>query len=402
MRLVHADAVVLGNERPVRDGAVVVDDRGTIHDVGRAAEVFPRHAGLAVTRIQGAVLPGLVNAHTHIELSALRSRVPGGHGFVPWVEALIEARARLGADESAAAIDAAVDELDRAGTVAVGEVTNTLAAAKALEERGIRGWLFHEVFGLDRAAAMARLVENAEVHQSQRGTPRLRWAPAPHTLYTTHKDVVRAALTRAREGQLRTSLHLAEHAGERTAIETGQGDVVTWLGQRVPHAPANWPRVPLFAYAAELGALAPHVLLVHLTDATRDELAQVSESGAHVVLCPRSNETIESRLPPLPDVLAAGVEPALGTDSLASNESLDVLADARTLLDRFPSVSAETLVRMATWNGAQALGLSNLGRIEKGAYPGLLAIEGNVGDDPARFVLEQVKAPRRWIARSIA
>ncbi len=91
--------------------------------------------------------------------------------------------------------------------------------------------------------------------------------------------------------------------------------------------------------------------------------------------------------------------PALGTDSLASNSSLDVLAEARALADRFPTVGACELVRMATWEGARALGRSDLGRISRGARPGLFAIDGEPGDDACAFVLRNVRAPRRWLAR---
>src|SRR3954452_8136882 len=107
--------------------------------------------------------------------------------------------------------------------------------------------------------------------------------------------------------------------------------------------------------AAALGLLAPDVLLVHLTDARPDELDRVAASGAPVVLCPRSNLFIEVKLPPLPEMLKAGIVPALGTDSLASNLSLDVLAEAKALTERFPEVPAATLFEMATWAGACAL-----------------------------------------------
>src|SRR5262249_20077394 len=115
--------------------------------------------------------------------------------------------------------------------------------------------------------------------------------------------------------------------------------------------------------------------------------------------CPRSNLHIETRLPPLLAARAAGILPALGTDSLASNASLDVLAEARALADRFPTVPPKDLVRMATWEGARALGRTDVGRIAPGARPGLVAVEGEVAGDPCAFVLANVRAPRRWIAR---
>ncbi|HEY6463001.1 MAG TPA: hypothetical protein VIY73_22685, partial [Polyangiaceae bacterium] len=95
MRAVHADALVPGDADPILDAAVIVDGDGVVVAAGRAGDVLPGHAGVPVERVRGVVFPGLVNAHTHLELSALRGRVPGGAGFVPWVEQLIGTRSEM-------------------------------------------------------------------------------------------------------------------------------------------------------------------------------------------------------------------------------------------------------------------------------------------------------------------
>lgn len=402
-RIFHADHVLPGNERPLVDGAVVVDDDGTVRDLGKASEVLIRHAGAEITRIRGALLPGLVNAHAHLELSALHGQVPGGRGFLPWVDGLIALRHELQAEEEAPAISRAVDEIARFGTVAVGEVTNTLAAVDALAERGIGGCIFHEVFGQDRVAVLQR-VSGLRQELAERvpvwPTNDLSYAPAPHTLHTTHEDAVRLLLELARSTETVTSLHLAEHAAERLAIECGGGSLPDWFFARVRQRPA-WPKVPLFDYADRVGALSSSVLLVHLVDARVDELARVAKVFAPVVLCPRSNLHIERRLPPLESVREAGIEAALGTDSLASNGSLDVLAEASVLHEHFPATPAWELVQMATWNGARALGRRDLGRFSKGARPGVLAVDLPEGGivDAAAFLLTHLELPRRMVAR---
>jgi cytosine/adenosine deaminase-related metal-dependent hydrolase len=205
----------------------------------------------------------------------------------------------------------------------------------------------------------------------------------------------------ARERGARISIHLAEHAAERRYLEHGDGPVAQWYQSRlrIPPSPRSSPGAASIALALELGVLAPNVLCVHLTDARPEELALVAERGAPVVLCPRSNLYIETRLPPLLAMRSAGIQMALGTDSLASNASLDVLAEARALSERFPTVPASDLIRMATWEGARALGRSDLGRICRGARPGLWLVAGAPGDDPCAFVLAKVREPRRWIAR---
>jgi cytosine/adenosine deaminase-related metal-dependent hydrolase len=404
VRAVHADAIVTGDDAVVRDGAVVVGARGEVVDFGPAAEVLPRHAGAAVERVRGVVLPGLVNAHTHLELSALRGQVPGGAGFVPWVEHLIGLRAEALPEQDAEAIEQAVRDLDACGTVAVGEVTNSLAAVPVLVRFGFAGRVFHEVFGVEREPLERRLAELPAMIEERLGAwpgDELAYSPTPHTLYTTHREIVRRIVRDARDRGARVSVHLAEHAAERRFLEAGEGPIVGWYESRLKlrRDLLEHPGKSPLALADELGVLAPHVLLVHLTDARVDELRLVAQRGCPVVFCPRSNLHIETRLPPLLAALAAGLVPALGTDSLASNASLDVLAEARALADRFPGVPATELVRMATWEGARALGRTDVGRIARGARPGLVAIDGESGDDACAFVLRNVRSPRRWVSR---
>ena len=396
VRVIHADHVLPGDRPPITDGAVVTDDRGRIVAVGPAAEILPRHAAVA-ERVRGVVFPGLVNAHTHVELSSMRGKIPGGSGFVAWVDRLVTTRAETMPEEDDEGVVAGVDELVRSGTVAVGDVSNALRAVDALARRGIGGSIFHEVFGVDRSVVLRRIEGLREEMEARPWpTPDLAYAPAPHTLYTLHPDAARALLDAARGQGIRTSLHLAEHAAERRAIEQGDGAIHDWLLARVKQS-REWPRQPLFDFAEAVGALREGVLLVHLTDARPDELRRVAASKASVVLCPRSNLHIEGRLPPLLAAREAGIEAALGTDSLASNASLDVLAEARALADRFPTVPAWELVKMATWNGARALGRLDLGRLAPGARPGVFVVDGDVRGDAAAWLLAHPALERRLL-----
>lgn len=397
VQILHADHVLPGDAPPIADGAIVVDRWGVVVEVGPAASVLPRHAGPSVERVRGVVFPGLVNAHTHVELSSMRGKVPGGQGFVQWVDRLVTTRGEALAEDDEGAIERGAAEIARSATVAVGDVTNALAAVTALARRGIGGSVFHEVLGMDRAVALRR-IDGLRVELEER-VPRwpgadLAYAPAPHTLYTLHPDAARALLESAERRGLRTSLHLAEHAAERRAVEQGDGPMAAWYHQRFNQRP-EWPKRPLFDFAADVGALRPNVVLVHLADARPDELSRVAASGAPVVLCPRSNLYIEGRLPPLLAVREAGIEAALGTDSLASNTSLDVLAEARALADRFPSVPKWELVKMATWNGARALGRGDLGRLARGTRPGIFCVDGEVSGEAAAFLLADLRSPRR-------
>jgi aminodeoxyfutalosine deaminase len=301
------------------------------------------------------LMPGLVNAHTHLELSALRGKLPAGVGFSAWVNALMQTRGGH-AEDLEDALASATADLQAAGTVAVGEVTNTCAAAPLLEKSGIRGQVFHEYFGLDASAVSARMAaQQAPVLQN------LAYAPSPHTLHTLAPSVLRKFAADAEAGK-RMSLHLAEHAGERQLLETGAGELADWLRSRGAELPAALGMGPIAA-AQHYGLLRENVLLVHLADATEAELIEVARASAWAILCPRSNAFISGNGPDLPAMLRAGVRIALGTDSLASCNSLDVLEDAQLLYARFGAELgaelAQRLLAFATLGGAEALGLAN-------------------------------------------
>ncbi|MFT3921400.1 MAG: amidohydrolase family protein [Myxococcales bacterium] len=390
-------------EAPLAEGAVVFDEVGRVLAVAPAQALRVLYAGLSFERIEGILLPGLVNAHVHLELSALRGQTRSGGGFGPWVESMMTKRGELLPEQDLEAIDAAVAELLAAGTVAVGEVTNTLASLESLRTAPLFGRIFHEVFGMRRETAQVMRGMAEQNHARQPAFPaHLSYCLAPHTLYSLHPQSVQELVVSARELGQRTSLHLSEHAAERAFLRDGSGPFAAFLKARKVD-PADWdpPGVSPIAYADQLGVLGPEVIAVHLCATERRELEQVAQRGAPAVLCPRSNLFIELKLPPLYDILDVGLRPGLGTDSLASNTTLDVLAEAAALSDRFPSVDKGLLVSMATWYGAEALGLSHrVGALAPGLAPGLLAVElANPVADPLPPILRSPPPKRRVLMR---
>jgi cytosine/adenosine deaminase-related metal-dependent hydrolase len=403
MRAYAASWVITGTpgEAPLRDGAVVLDAEGRVVAVGSSAALKPQYPAARWSDERAILLPGLVNAHVHLELSKLRGETRSGGGFGPWVSSMMARRDVLLPEQDSEAIDAGIGELLRSGTVAIGEVSNSLASVELLSSAPILGRVFHEVFGLRREAAAFML---SQAEQTRAGIARwplnLSYTLAPHTVYSLHAETLRQVVQGAHGV---TSLHLSEHAAERAFLRDGSGPFADFLAQRnVPRGDFVAPGLSPVAYAESLGVLAPHVIAIHLCDATPEELARVAAAGCRAVLCPRSNLFIELKLPPLRDILAAGLLPGLGTDSLASNTTLDVLAEAAALRDRFPGVDPGLLISMATWYGAVALGLSHrVGALAVGLSPGLLAfdLEQPVAD-PVLYVLRAPPRPRRVLARA--
>lgn len=388
---------------PIAAGALVLGDDARVLAVGDLTALRGRFPSLPFESQRAVLLPGLINAHTHLELSDLRGAVPGGRGFVPWVDAQMKVRAQRQPEQDVEAIEAAVSESLGFGVVALGEVSNSLQSLPLLAAMPLLSCVFHEVFGVAEPAAREMLARADRARAERASWPaHVRYAVAPHTPYTLHGDVLQAIARRAAESGAITSLHLAEHGAERVFLETGGGPFASWLEGFRPGHVAQPPGCDAVRYVDSLGALGPQLIAVHLTDARPDELAIVAERKCRVVLCPRSNLHIELKLPPLLDILRAGIRPGLGTDSLASNTNLDPLAEARALQKRFPTVPALELLAMATSWGADALGWGHVvGRLQPDLYPGVIAFEhtGQPPADPARFVLEQERAPRHVLVR---
>lgn len=376
-----------GAPAAIQDGAVALDG-DTIVAVGPTAEVEARHG--QAERLDAVLLPALVNAHLHLELSHLAGRVPGGEGLPAWIERFVKARLAAGAgplEAVQAVVDqglaAGVAQLRRAGVAAVGDISNTLSSLAPLASAGMAGTVFHEVFGataerLEKAREVAAWVREAAPPR-----PGLRVVESPHAVYSTDRDGLLALLAGPP-----ASFHLAEDPAEREFVVTGGGPFGA-LRARMGSGPGP-PGAPLglrSAVALAAPHLAPGWLLVHCVDLDGEDLRALRRSGATVVLCPRSNRHISGARPPLPALLEAGVPLAVGTDSLASSPSLAPLAELAALRREFPQVPARRLLPLA-WNGA-AVGAPAVGRLAPGTAPGLLAapLHGARPADPFEFLL---------------
>ena len=399
-------ALLVGDDEhpPLLDSAVVLDDGGRIVFVGPRTIVGERFPQVAIRTLDAVISPGLVNAHCHLELSSLRGKVPGGRGFVAWMEALLAQRAIAAPELDAEAIDSGVAALLSTGTVAVGEVTNSLASLESLATAPLLARVFHEVYGVGRESAFACLDRAVAARKVLGELPsNVSYVVSPHTPYSMHPDLLREVMQRAVSRGERVSIHVAEHAAERAFMMDGSGPLADFLRKVGRYGDWHAPARSSIDYLEGLSMLTPEVIVVHLTDARHDELARVAAMGCPVVLCPRSNLHIEVRLPPLLELLSLGVRPALGTDSLASSPNLDVLGEAKALHARFPTVAPRTLLAMAMGHGADALGLAHrVGRMRVGLAPGLIAWNhgSRAPEDPESFVLQfPDKTPREILSR---
>ncbi len=379
-RAYRARAVWTG-EALLPDGVVEVE-RGVVVAVRPARRGDP-------PALDGWILPGLVNAHTHLELSWAAGRVPGGDGLVPWVERLAAAR---GANPAADAVVAGLAALSAAGTAAVCDVRNGPDTGPAIAAEGLVGIAQHELLGMDLADLPARLRAAAAPPRRWDGPGGAVWSrPAPHGVYSTPPELLAAACA---PGPVPATIHVAEDPEELAFVARGGGAFAGLLDRLGRDWSWFAPRgeTPIGALD-RLGLLGPDLLLVHGVWLTAEDRAAIARAGACLCLCPRSNLHIGGRLPDVPALLDAGVPLALGTDGLGSAPDLDVLGEVEVLVRAFPEVDPLTWLRAATAGGARALRV-DAGHIAPGRAPGLLLARG-VGA-PADFA---TRPPRAWLER---
>ena len=411
MRIVSAPAVcplVPGGPAWLPDGAVAIDDDDTVRAVGPRAELRRRFADAPEERAESVLLPGLVNAHTHLELSALAGEVPGGAGLVAWTSACVRAGEEHTREQRRDAAARAAAEAVQLGTAAVGDVGNSLASLPGIAAAGLRGTIFHELLGSRDARTGDALADAArERAAAAKGHPwpvGLGYVPAPHAPYSADADLLRLIFAAAARTGLPTSVHVAEDEDELALLRDGSGRWPAVLAAMGVDVAARVPRTSPVAYLAALGAFAGPAppLLVHMVHASADDRRRARDAGATVVLCPRSNLHIGGRLPDVAALLADGLGLALGTDSLASSPDLSLFGEISTLHAHFPAVPALRWIEAATLGGAHALRLGSCGSLAPGRRPGVLDVHLSP-DEHAAPLEALVRHPRpelRWMARA--
>jgi aminodeoxyfutalosine deaminase len=386
---------------PLREGAVLLDADDVVLAVGPRAELVARSPRVPEERGEGALLPGLVNAHTHLELSHLAGRIPGG-GLIGWVTEL--ARVRQSPSEAGAAAAAAARSAVELGTAALGDVGNTLAALPALEAAGLPAVFFHELVGSRETRtgdALADAGREREAYTVEHGWPaRVAHVPAPHAPHSVGPELFRRIFAAAARAGRATSVHVAEGQDELALLRDGTGAWVEILERLGVPRGSRTPRLAPVPYLASLGAFdtPPPPLLVHMVHAAEEDRTLARRHGATVVLCPRSNLHVAGRLPDARALVRDGLRLALGTDSLASAPDLSLWSEMNALGAAFPDLPAATWLAAATAGGARALGLGALGSLAPGKHPGVLAVAVE-GKDPIAELVRN-PPPVRWMARA--
>jgi cytosine/adenosine deaminase-related metal-dependent hydrolase len=368
---------------PIDDGAIAIEG-STIMAVGPISKIKASFPDAPVTHFRdSAMLPGFVNAHSHLELTVMRGFLENEESdFFAWLRKLTIARLAMTNEDLFVSSMCGAIEAARAGITCLGDSSSfAVQSMRALKEIGLRSIVYQESFGPDAELAagnFARLRDQvAEMLGSQ--TAEVRAGVSPHAPYTVSGPQLEMISRLAIDESLPLMMHAAESEAERSFLTEGTGPFADGLQTRG----IEWraPGVSTIQYLRRHGVLDARPLLAHCINVDEADLELIKAERAGVAHCPKSNAKLGHGRAPFRQFIKAGINVGLGSDSVASNNTCDILEEARfaTLLTRLDldadSINAEQALYAATLGGARAMGLDDrIGSLEEGKQADLAVV----------------------------
>jgi cytosine/adenosine deaminase-related metal-dependent hydrolase len=380
---------------PIADGAVAVEgDR--IVAVGTAPEICAAHTG--ETRDLGEVVlsPGLINAHCHLDYTRLRGETEWRGSFIEWLLQLVALKSVHSDKDYLTGIEWGSDQLAQSGTTTVISVASfPQLIDQARPPHVLRIWWCLELIDFKRSEPAKQIFEEARGIINAHADVFGGFGLSPHAPYTASADLYRLAASETRTRNIPFTTHVAESQEEDDMIRRGTGHMYDYF-LRAGRDMKDCKRVSPVQMLQEYGALGRNCLAVHANCLTPLDVGLLKQTGTHVVHCPKSHRFFNRSMPLFSSFSKHGINVCLGTDSLASNDSLDMLLEMQTLAHMFPDLSAEHILQMATTCAAKALNHEGkLGVIAPGAWADLIAVpsEGPAGDPYEAVVYAKAPVP---------
>jgi aminodeoxyfutalosine deaminase len=373
IKKITADRIYTGTSGPLHHKVITVDQEGTILQI----DELSNHDASSVQHFSGAIVPGFINTHCHLELSHMKGRANTGTGLVPFLKTVVNFR-DISMEEILDAIDQADAEMWNGGVMAVGDISNKADTAARKNQSKIQYYTFVEFFDFLQEEGAENWFNNFKpAYDQQSDSNGNRKSAVPHAPYTVSRNLFQKINALNAPGNT-VSIHNQETPGENALFLNKTGSFLDFyegfgfpLDQFTPNGK------PSIYYALENMDPNCRTLFVHNTESTPEDIraAQAWSNNIYWATCPNANLYIENRLPNYQYFLDTEAKVTIGTDSLTSNWQLSILEEMKTIA-RFQSyVPFQTLLRWATINGAEALGFDDqLGSIEVGKKPGLLLL----------------------------
>ncbi|MDK2971080.1 MAG: aminodeoxyfutalosine deaminase [Candidatus Sumerlaeota bacterium] len=305
-------------------------------------------------------MPGFFNAHCHLELGFLRGAIPPSTPFVEWLGQIARRKRAARPEDAQSAIAAGLFELRESGTQALLDIDSMRIAPDLIRAVEMPCLSFTEIIAFDPAEAVARLNETVAWQNAQ---PALAagqgFGLSPHAPYTTTPELLATAAQAAREAGQWLCIHAAETPEETEMLLHGRGALHDFLND-FGSLPQGWkhPGMRPVEYLAASGVLGPHTLLAHLNEVTDEEIALLAKTQTRAVVCPGTHVYFGRGAFPLKRLLDAGVATYLGTDSLASNESLSMMREIDLACELEPALEPRRVAALADAQRARDFGLT--------------------------------------------
>ena len=340
----------------IQNAAVAVSENGRIETVAPWRDL-PGNAGFAAVDWDAAViLPGLVNAHAHLELPSLCNRLTRFDSFTDWLSQLIAKRRAWSHKEVESSIMKGVALSLSSGTTMVGDISSSGSTRNTTCGSLLRRVIFEESISFSPERADENISEIQRTLSEEKTGDLDLQGISPHAPYSVSEKLYRGLADLAQRRNLPLATHAAETEAEIQFLQAGTGPFRDFL-QDMGIFPSAWnpPGLLPIPYLHSLGISGRHCLLIHCNYLDRESIDLIVHSGSNIVYCPRSHAFFDHPKHPVRQLLDAGVNVALGTDSLASNTTLSMLDEMRFLYRKRKDLKSEEILQAATLNGARAL-----------------------------------------------
>lgn len=394
MKIISADYVLPISDEPIEDGAVAIEDDVIIAAATRKELTQKYPEAVRDDFGEAAILPGFVNCHSHLEITAMRGYLDSAeHDFTEWLLKLTATRVKLSEQDIEAAAIAGALEGVRAGVTCFGDIGRFgRAGLEALKANGLRGILYQETeFSPDNKTADEDFekLRNKFLSRRESETNLVKAGLSPHSPYTVSPHLFEKIAEYAQNENVKLSIHAAESCDEGEMMTGGTG----FFREHYQKFGVEWesPRCTSIEFLSRTGILAAKPLLVHCVTASDGDIKLIAESGSAIAHCPKSNAKFGHGYAPFEKFLDAGVGVGFGSDSVASNNICDLLEEARFAVlaarnrpDRKRFISGKEAIETATLGGAKALSLdAQIGTLEPGKQADITVISlANIAQHP--------------------
>ena len=376
MRIIQASYIIPLNAAPIENGYLFIEDDGTIIHL---TDIAPISNDFEVEVYEGIVCPGFINTHCHLELSHMKEVMPEGTGLPEFVSQIPTRRNECILDP-VASVKAGNQEMIDAGIVAVGDISNTTDTLELKKSSAIKYHSFVEIFGLDKSQGHRLLADGMKVVEDYRAAE-LSASLVPHAPYSLSPTLLEGIYSKSKDQIL--TIHHQETSSENEMFIDSKGDLADLFGGKGLDISSqmgfgkNSSQYSLLQYLPK----DQKVLLVHNTCSEASDINQVEEhfTNAYWCTCPKANWYIERALPNYDLWREKNLKITVGTDSLASNDTLSILEELKLIQKNFSHISTEELLVWACKNGADFFGYDDLGSFSTGNKPGVILIENVEG-----------------------